>query len=478
MSQHLIQLVKSLTRTEKRYVHLNLKTFSFDESTNKLLNDFLRIEKKTELKRTAAPIKTEGNATRVYYKILDILFVLHKEQLHDNENDNSLIKRSQVLFHKGFYKEGLKLLNKVIYRGYTYSYLLRIEAIEIKIKAAIKFVDVEYINENFENDKKLLAEFSAFYFNQVELESMWAMIKVESTTNYFFGGQNSFAEKYKAILANEENALSPTAKLYHNQINGFLAMKEADSDKAYEYMKRTQVIFNWYPELKENNFSEYLRSNRNLCIVLQYQKKYKEASEVIDAVSKTIEAQRKRRSHSLKNDIFTITILVRMGIIISSSTVKENIDRIKDFELGLEEYDEFIALDEKITCNYYLSIMHLHANNFRKALRFVNIAVSLSGTVRKDIHHVALLAELVVHYNLGNTDLLFSRLASFKRMVDKGDVVFSFEKQVPKLLHDLFDHPNEIKYFNKLFKVLDDSLEEENKLVYKPFLMLYLLRSK
>ncbi|MBK7309244.1 MAG: tetratricopeptide repeat protein [Sphingobacteriaceae bacterium] len=436
------------------------------------------MEKKVGLKRTTVPIKAEGNVTRVYYKLLDILFTLYKEQLQENENDNSLIKRSQVLFHKGFYKDGIKLLNKVIYRGYTYSYLLRIEAIELKIKAAIKFVDVEYINENFEQDKKLLAEFSTLYFNQVELESMWAMIKVESTTNYFFGDQNSFAKKYEAMLSNEDNALSPTAKLYHNQINGFLAMKEGKPDKAYEFMKRSQVIFNWYPELKENNFSEYLRSNRNLCIVLQHQKKYKEATEVIDLVTETIEARRKRRSHAIKNDIFTITILVRMGIIISSSTVHENIKRIKEFEIGLEENEEFIAMDERITSYYYLSIMHLHANNYRNALRFINIAISLSGVIRKDIHHAALLAELVIHYYLGNADLLFSRLASFKRMVDKGDVIFSFERQVPKLLNDLFNHPNETKYFSKLFKIVDDSLEEDKMLVYKPYLMLYLLKAK
>lgn len=122
--------------------------------------------------------------------------------------------------------------------------------------------------------------------------------------------------------------------------------------------------------------------------------------------------------------------------------------------------------------------MHLHANNYRNALRFINIAISLSGVIRKDIHHAALLAELVIHYYLGNADLLFSRLASFKRMVDKGDVIFSFERQVPKLLNDLFNHPNETKYFSKLFKIVDDSLEEDKMLVYKPYLMLYLLKAK
>ncbi len=477
MSQHLIQLVKSLTRTEKRYINLNLKTFSFDDNTNKVLKDFLSLERKTELKRNRSPIMVEGNATRVYYKILDILFSLHKEQLYENENDNRLIKRSQVLFHKGFYKEGVKQLNKVIYRGYTYSYLLRIEAIELKIKSAIKFVDVEYINENFESDKELLSEFSKLYFNQVELESMWAMIKVESTTNYFFGGDRALSERYKTILKNEDNAFSPTAKLYHNQINGFLAMKSGKIDKAFEYMNRTQVIFSWYPELKENNFSEYLRSNRNLCIVLQHQKKYDEASSLIDGVTVTIEAQRKRRSHAIKNDIFTITILVRMGIIISSYSIDDNIDRIKGFEDGLKNNEEFIATDEKVTCNYYLAIMHLHTKSYRKALRYINTAISLSGVIRKDIHHAALLAELVVHYFLGNTDLFLSRLESFKRMVDKKDVVFSFELQVPKLLSDVFNNPHESKYFNRLFNAIDASLEEENKLVYKPFITLYLLKT-
>jgi hypothetical protein len=178
MSQQLVQLVKSLTRTEKRYIHLNLKTFSYDEGSNKLLKDFLNIEKKSSLKRTNSPIRSQTNSTRVYYRILDSLFLLYKEQLHEHENDNRLIKRSQVLFHKGFYIEGLRLLNKVIYKGFSYSYLLRIEAIELKIKAAIKFVDVNYLNSDFENDKKLLYEFSRFYFNQVEFESMWAIIKV------------------------------------------------------------------------------------------------------------------------------------------------------------------------------------------------------------------------------------------------------------------------------------------------------------
>ncbi|MBK7818666.1 MAG: hypothetical protein IPJ60_14815 [Sphingobacteriaceae bacterium] len=167
-----------------------------------------------------------------------------------------------------------------------------------------------------------------------------------------------------------------------------------------------------------------------------------------------------------------------MGIIISSSTVHENIKRIKEFEIGLEENEEFIAMDEKSNKLFLLKLNAPSTHNYRGALKFVNTAISLSGVIRKDVHHLALMDELATHYYLGNADLLFSRLASFKRMVDKGDVIFSFERQVPKLLNDLFNHPNETKYFSKLFKIVDDSLEEDKMLVYKPYLMLYLLKAK
>src|SRR5436190_11207 len=133
MSHQLIQLVKSLTRIEKRYINLNLKTFSFDELSNKFLIDFNKIEKQLSLKKINKEFEIEGNSTRLFYKLLDILFNLYKDQLYDNENDNRLIKRSQILFSKRFYDEGVRHLNKVIYKGYSYSYLLKIEAIELKI---------------------------------------------------------------------------------------------------------------------------------------------------------------------------------------------------------------------------------------------------------------------------------------------------------------------------------------------------------
>jgi hypothetical protein len=207
-----------------------------------------------------------------------------------------------------------------------------------------------------------------------------------------------------------------------------------------------------------------------------HQKRFNEAQDLIDTISRSIEAQRKRRPASLKNDIFTLTVLLNVDIIISSSSIEENVHRIKDFEEKLKEYDEFIATDEKATCYYYMSVMHICLVNFRKALKFINTAISLSGVVRKDVHHLSLMAEMVIHYNLGNTDLLFSRLNSYKRMIDKGELVFSFESKLPKLLSDVFNNPNQARHFKILFEEVRKSLEQENKMIYQPFITLFYLK--
>ena len=73
MSLQLIQLIKTLSRNEKRYINLNLKAFSFDEENNKFLSDFNKIEKQLGLKKIKDELLITGNSTRLYYKLLDIL---------------------------------------------------------------------------------------------------------------------------------------------------------------------------------------------------------------------------------------------------------------------------------------------------------------------------------------------------------------------------------------------------------------------
>ncbi len=478
MSVNLIQLVKTLTKTEKRYIHLNLKTFSFDENNNQFLTDFSKVEHYVGLKKPNSIIKFDGNSTKLYYKVLDILFQLLKESLYDNENDNRLIKRSQVLFHKGFYRDGIKHLNKVIYTEKNYSFLLRIEAIELKIRAAIKFSDIDYLNKNFENDKLLLMQFSNFYFNQLEFESIWALVKAESSTSYFIGQDNEFTKRYQNLLRDEKSALSATSKIFFNKINGFLAIKEGDFETALAYAKRTKSLYVLNEEIKNRNIGEYLRSVRNLCIAYIHLKQFDRAETLLNEIEEEAAENKKWKLALLKNDLFTLFVSLRMDLIVYSGTIHKNQSRFNYFESEIKNNEEYLAADEKLTALFQLCYFYLYTENYKKALRTFNQAILMPDNVRKDLRQLLLMSEIVIHYFIGNTDLLFSKLQSYKRFIEKGEYVFEYEKQLPSKLIYLFSNPFETKLFSELYNYLDESFEKEGKQIYKSFMPLYLLKAQ
>ncbi|MBA3683350.1 MAG: hypothetical protein H0W73_19625 [Bacteroidetes bacterium] len=267
-SQQLINIIGSLNKSEKRYINLNLKAFSFDEDSNGLLSDFNKIEKQLDLKKKKDSLIITGNSTRLYYKIIDILYQLHEEELPNTDSSLKNLKRAKVLIFKEHYKEGFKILDKIINDAFKYDYLIKMEALELKLKSAISAADINYLKNQYVNDKELFSKFHKEYFNLMEFQNMEALIKLESSTLYFFGDGHPITKTYQRLLENEENAFHPLAKIYYNKVNAFLAMKSGQPDKAYLYAQRTVDLFENYPEVKIKNIIIYLKSIRNVCVVL------------------------------------------------------------------------------------------------------------------------------------------------------------------------------------------------------------------
>jgi hypothetical protein len=92
---------------------------------------------------------------------------------------------------------------------------------------------------------------------------------------------------------------------------------------------------------------------------------------------------------------------------------------------------------------------------------------------RRDIFHLALMQELTLHYLNGNTDLLESKLNSYKKRVNLAEPPFSFEKDLPYLLNKIIHEPEEKSHFTKLHDTITQSITNENKQVFTNFISLY-----
>ncbi len=476
MSQQLVNIIGSLTKTEKRYINLSLKAFSFDEESNGLLSDFNKIEKQLSLKKKKDELLISGNSTRLYYKIIDILYQFHEQELPNSDDARKNLKRSKVLIFKGQYKEGFKLLNKIINDSTKYDYLTKMEALELKLNSAIESVDIDYLKNDYIKDKETFSKFHKEYLNLMEFQSMEALIKLESSTLYFYGDDHQLTKTYKTLLENEANAFHPLAKIYFNKANAFLAMKRGEPDKAYVFAKRTIDLFEEYPIIKVKNLVSYLKSIRNLCLVLLYLNRHKDAEALLTEAETALKDLKKTTNADVRTELFTLFVLIRTNILISNDLIEENIARIKLFENEFKLNVDILKDDEKANSYLNFTILNIYLKNYRQALKYTIQALKVAGKVRKDIYHISLMNEITIHYFLGNSDVMLSKLNAYKRIIAKGDTLFGFEKELPALLTAIFNSPQDKKLYENLFNKLNTSLSAEGKIITKPFIALFYLK--
>ncbi len=477
MSQQLINIISSLTKSEKRYINLNLKAFSFDEDSNGLLSDFNKIEKQLGLKKKKDELLISGNSTRLYYKVIDILHQFHEEELPNSDDARKSLKRAKVLIFKKQYKEGFKLLNKIINDTSKYDYITKMEALELKLNSAVESVNIDYLKNDYIKDKAIFSKFHKEYFNLMEFQSMEALIKLESSTLYFFGDDHQLTKNYKMLLEDEENAFHPLAKIYFNKANAFLALKRGQPDTALKFAKRTIDLFEEYPIIKIKNLVSYLKSIRNLCLVLLFLKKHKDAEAVLDEAEMALANFKKTNNIDIRTELFTLFVLIRTNILISNDLIKENITKIKLFENEFKLNEDLLKDDEKANSYLNFTILNVYLKNYRQALKYTIQALKVAGKVRKDIYHMSLMNEITIHYFLGNSDVMTSKLNAYKRIIAKGDILFGFEKELPTLLTAIFNSPQDKKLYETLFAKINASLTEEGKMVTKPFIALFYLKA-
>ena len=122
------------------------------------------------------------------------------------------------------------------------------------------------------------------------------------------------------------------------------------------------------------------------------------------------------------------------------------------------------------------TILNIYFKKYRETLKHTIEALKILGKIRKDVYHISLMNEIAIHYFLGNTDVVLSKLASYKRIIAKGDIMFGFEKELPTYLMAIFNNPQDIDLYTKLFELLNRSLEEEGKQIARSYIALFYLK--
>ena len=123
---------------------------------------------------------------------------------------------------------------------------------------------------------------------------------------------------------------------------------------------------------------------------------------------------------------------------------------------GFREHDAFISSPTRLSFAYNLLIISLLGDNPKAALAWANFILDLpEKDLREDIRIATRVFELIIHFQLGNFDLINYRLRSSTRYLAGKDLSLTFEKMVFQAMRQLSNAAPE-EHFRLLYQLKDE----------------------
>ena len=461
-SSELFKLIKSLTKSEKRFFKLSSSLQAGEKNYLKL---FDAIEKQKEYneeeikeafkkERFIRHLPSEKN--HLYKLILKSLRIYHA----DNSVGSQLkedIRSIEILYNKALYTECGKLIKKAKKLAYAHEkfyYLFEL------IKWEKLLLEEDYLSGRFDKDLDLLIteeqEVIEKLRNVAEYQILYSKI------NYVFrlGGyirndkEREIVEEISnyPLIKGKNTALSRRAAATCYYIKGLCAITKHDLEESFSNFSRVVKIFEENTVLIQDIPKQYIKSLSNLLI-------YYINSRNFDAFFELIEKMRSLRdtpgfnSTDIKLKIFTSTFYAELLAYDRMGEYEKGVEVVDSILDGIELYKDKINKEDVILFHYHIAYIYFGSGQYKEALRYINKVLNDNETnLRQDIYSFARLFNLVIHFELGNYDLLDYIVKSTSRFYLKRKREFSREYRFETVF---------LKHIKRTAKVADkrDKLE-------------------
>lgn len=480
-SNELFDLIKSLTKSEKRFFKLQSSLQGGDKNYVRIFDlidgmdvyDEDTVKNVFKKERFIKHLPSEKNhlyklilkALRGYYGENSISSFLQQE-----------IKNIEILYSKGLFHECTKFLQRAKKiaakhdRFYYWFELLHWEKtlLEDDFEDG-RFVDLDaLIQEEHDVIAKLrnLAEYHVLY----------------SKINYVFrsGGYTRTDENKKLVdeimhhplIQGKKTALSSTAATICRYTQGFCSLANGDYDTALIRFHRVIEILDEEPLLRSDLSKRYIRTLNNIVKCYLYIGKFDESKKHIDLM-RSMSKEEGFNTPDMNALIFKNAELMELQLLHRTGNFYEAVKKAESLANGLKQYETMIHKEYLLSFYFGFSYSYFGIGEFSKALHWLNKALNDNdGSLRQDFYSYIRLYNLAVHYELGNNSLLQYSIQSTTRFLQKRMRDFPVEKVIIQNFKKLIRAESSADK-KKAFKKFNENLSEVIKTPEDKILLRY-----
>jgi tetratricopeptide (TPR) repeat protein len=485
-STELFDLIRSLTKSEKRFFKLHSALQSGDKN---YLRVFDAIDKQKEydeeaLKKQFAKetfikhLPSEKN--HLYKLILKALRAFHAESSVSGILKQE-IKNIEILYQKALYVECNKLLHRakrIARENERFYYWFELLSWEKML------LEEAYESGEFTKDLDALIEEERQVVEK--LRNLGAYHILYSKINYVFrsGGYVRTDEEHAMVeeisehplIKGKNTALSTRASTICYYTQGFCYWAKRDWKTSLEKFLKVKQILDDNPAVKADLTKRYIRTLHYI-INGQVELRDMKSARANIKLMRELPGEAGFVGRNIETQIFVASYLSELRLLDRSGEHDKALVLVDEVLTGMERIGPGLQKEYELEFYFALACAYFGAGEMNKALFWLNKVLNDNEpTLRQDIFTYARLFNLVVHYELANYDLLEYIVRSTQRFLSKHHRAYQVEstlvdhikrlaratdpavkdelfKQLRKEFTEHFKDPNEslvLKYFDVL----------------------------
>ena len=483
VTDDLFQLIKSLDQSEKRYFKIFATMHIKGSEENKYIMLFDAIDKQSEYDEDEIRKKFKNEKflnqlhvakNYLYNNILKSLRLFHSERSKLNELMD-ILRDVQILYEKSLYKQCRKLLDKAKKIAYTYekhSHILAVLDWEKTLARTSAYANTEEkdllgfydeINETMEKLRNI-NEYWKLTMNSFLLRKKQGEIRDKAELKKF----NEIIKH--PLLQSENKATSFQSKTFYFNIKGLYYFTNKDYKNLLNHCKKLVDLLEANPLLmKEDN---YIASLYNLLLVQIELRQYDDALNTIKKLRDF-----KSNSTAMQTRIFVTSYDTEINLYLRTGEFEKGIPLIKEIEEGLKKFGEKLNKESEALFSFNIAYLYFGLGEYNNSLNWINKIINDKElTVREDIQCFARILNLLVHYELGNYDLIEYIMKSTRRYLSNKNKLNKFElitlNYIRKLINADIDDDKMYIYseWKKELNAISDDILEIKAFEYFDFL--------
>ncbi len=481
-TDYLIELIRTLTKAEKRHFRLLVKRNQANEELLFLqLFDLLDKQKRYDealiLRKIPAIKKRQLSNLKahLYKQLLLSLRLLYRPHNTDMEIRERL-DYARVLYNKGLYRQSLEILDKAKIAAQN----ARLNALALEILGFEKLIEGQYITRSIDTRAETLAQESREQSMQISRTHEFSNLSLQLYGLYLKMGlvrtqeEKDFVHDFfqKRLPKHDLRELGFYEKLYLYQAYDWYSLMNQDIHLYYKYARLWVELFDEYPEMVNLQTPLFLKGLHNLLNSLFMAGRYDRFMEVLERLERFELKNSDKPANNVEGLFYLFKYIHRINLHFIAGTFSEGTAVIPDLDKLLNENPYNWDTHRILVFRYKIASMYFGAGENERAIDYLNEIINQKQPdFREDTQCFARILNLLAHVELGNETLVTYQVKSVYRFLNKMKDLHQVQREILKFLRKLpqiyeYELKDEMIKLRDSLKQLEDHPYEKRPFVY------------